>query len=95
MKSVNVCVLPAEGKRGNFPAFTRDLKQLRSWLDRCGASEIAMESTGQYWRPFWNLLEGEFDKLLLVNPQHIKGLDGRKTNRRKHSDLPNCWRTGG
>jgi transposase len=42
--------------------------------------EIAMESTGQYWRPLWNLLEGEFSKLLLVNPQHIKGLNGYKTD---------------
>ncbi len=86
--SVSVCVLPAEGqkdeavKRRNFPTFTRDLKQLRSWLKKCGVTEIAMESTGQYWRPLWNLLEGEFEKLLLVNPQHIKGLDGRKTDRR-------------
>src|SRR5205823_12412971 len=39
-----------------------------------------MESTGQYWRPLWNLLEGEFAKLILVNPQHIKGLNGYKTD---------------
>jgi transposase len=86
--SVSVCVLPAEGQKGevvkrrNFPTFTRDLKQLRNWLKKCGVTEIAMESTGQYWRPLWNVLEGEFEKLLLVNPQHIKGLDGRKTDRR-------------
>jgi transposase len=85
--SVSVCLLPAEGqkedlKRRNDPTFTRDLKRLRNWLKKCGVTEIAMESTGQYWRPLWNLLEGEFEKLLLVNPQHIKGLDGRKTDRR-------------
>jgi hypothetical protein len=74
--SVSVCVLPAEGQKGevvkrrNFPTFTRDLKQLRNWLKKCGVTEIAMESTGQYWRPLWNVLEGEFEKLLLVNPQH-------------------------
>jgi transposase len=39
-----------------------------------------LESTGQYWRPLWNLLEGEFEKLILVNPQHIKGLNGYKTD---------------
>jgi hypothetical protein len=44
-----------------------------------GVTEIAMESAGQYWRPVWNLLEGEFAKVLLVNPQHIKGLNGYKT----------------
>ncbi len=86
--SVSVCILPPKGqadqsiKRRSFPTCTRDLRQLRNWLKNCGVSEIAMESTGQYWRPLWNILEGEFEKLLLVNPQHIKGLDGRKTDRR-------------
>jgi transposase len=85
-KSVTVCVLPAVGQAGievkkrNFRTFTRDLKQLRAWLKHCQVTEIAMESTGQYWRPLWNLLEGEFDQLILVNPQHIKGLNGYKTD---------------
>jgi transposase len=84
--SVTVCVLApvgqshAEMKRKKFRTFTRDLRQLRGWLKNCGVTEIAMESTGQYWRPLWNLLEGEFDKLILVNPQHIKGLNGYKTD---------------
>jgi transposase len=67
-------------KKRKFRTFTRDLKQMRSWLKNCRVTEIAMESTGQYWRPLWNLLEGEFNKLLLVNPQHIKGLNGYKTD---------------
>jgi len=37
-------------------------------------TEIAMESTGQYWRAIWNVLEGHFEKLILVNPQHIFAL---------------------
>ena len=41
---------------------------------------MAMESTGQYWRPIWNLLEDHFNKLLQVNPQHIKSLNGHKTD---------------
>src|SRR5437879_7544011 len=53
---------------------------MRAWLKNCRVTEIAMESTGQYWRPLWNLLEGEFTKLILVNPQHIKGLNGYKTD---------------
>jgi transposase len=85
-ESVTVCVLPPVGqpqlgvKKRKFRTFTRDLKQLRAWLKNCKVTEIAMESTGQYWRPLWNLLEGEFAKLLLVNPQHIKGLNGYKTD---------------
>jgi len=84
--SVTVCVLAPVGqaqlgiKKRKFRTFTRDLKQMRAWLKNCGVTEIAMESTGQYWRPLWNLLEGEFSKLILVNPQHIKGLNGYKTD---------------
>jgi transposase len=54
--------------------------QMRGWLKKCEVTEIAMESTGQYWRPLWNVLEGEFPRLILVNPQHIKGLNGHKTD---------------
>lgn len=84
--SMMVCVLAPVGqphigvKKRKFRTFTRDLKQLRRWLKNCQVTEIAMESTGQYWRPLWNLLEGEFGKLVLVNPQHIKGLNGYKTD---------------
>ena len=84
--SVMVCVLAPLGqrhiptKKRKFRTYTRDLKQLRAWLKNCQVTEIAMESTGQYWRPLWNLLEGEFGKLVLVNPQHIKGLNGYKTD---------------
>jgi len=84
--SVTVCVLPPAGqphlevKRRKFRTFTRDLKQLRAWLKNCQVTDIAMESTGQYWRSLWNLLEGEFAQLILVNPQHIKGLNGYKTD---------------
>jgi transposase len=84
--SVTVCVLAPAGqshlgvKKRKFRTFTRDLRQLRAWLKNCQVTEIAMESTGQYWRPLWNLLEGEFAKLILVNPQHIKGLNGYKTD---------------
>jgi len=84
--SVMVCVLTPVGqsqmavKKRKFRTFTRDLKQLRAWLKNCRVTDIAMESTGQYWRPLWNLLEGEFSRLLLVNPQHIKGLNGYKTD---------------
>lgn len=84
--SVTVCVLAPAGdrrtapKKRTFRTYSRDLRQLRGWLKNCGVTEIAMESTGQYWRPLWNLLEGEFDRLILVNPQHIKGLNGYKTD---------------
>ena len=54
--SVAVCILAANGmpgeiKRRKFRTFTRDLHQLRKWLKNCQVTEVAMESTGQYWRP--------------------------------------------
>jgi transposase len=86
-KSVSVCVLPPEGqpgevKREKFRTFLRDLKRLRVWLQKCKVTEVAMESTGQYWRPVWNVLEDGIDHLVLLNPAHVKGLAGRKTDRR-------------
>lgn len=86
-KSVSVCVLPPEGQQGEvkretFRTFLRDLKRLRAWLKLCKVSEVAMESTGQYWRPLWNVLEGHIATLVLLNPAHVKGLAGRKTDRR-------------
>jgi transposase len=84
--SVVVCVLAPRGERGisvkrrKFRTYSRELRQLRGWLKNCRVTEIAMESTGQYWRPLWNMLEGQFSKLVLVNPQHIKGLNGYKTD---------------
>ena len=85
-KSVTVCILAPAGRsdveirKRNFRTFTKDLKQLRTWLKNLKVSEIAMESTGQYWRAVWNVLEGHFERLVLVNPQHIKGLAGHKTD---------------
>lgn len=85
-KNVTVCILPPIGKpevevrKRTFRTFTRDLKQLRTWLKNLKVTEIAMESTGQYWRAIWNIFEGHFEKLILVNPNHIKGLAGYKTD---------------
>ena len=98
--SVTVCVLPPAGqphveiKKGKFRTFTRDLKPLRAWLKKCPVTEIAMESTGQYWRPRWNLLEGELRKLILVNPQHSKGLQGHKTDPQDAQWIADLLETG-
>lgn len=87
-KSISVCVLAPVGSQGvgvkeeKFRTFTRDLKRLRTWLVNCRVTEIVMESTGQYWRPVWNILEEAFGKnMVLVNPLHVKALKGRKTDR--------------
>ena len=86
-KSVTACVLWAgDGGRSrkekrSFGTFTRDLLRLADWLQQCGVTHVALESTGVYWKPVWNILEGSFE-VLLVNAQHIKAVPGRKTDQK-------------
>jgi transposase len=58
---------------------TNALLELADWLTDEQVTIVAMESTGVFWKPIWNLFEGVFD-LLLVNPEHIKKVPGRKTD---------------
>ena len=62
-----------------FRTMTRDLLALCDWLIVGGVTHIAMESTGVYWKPIYNILEGQF-QILLVNARHIKNVPGRKTD---------------
>jgi transposase len=83
-ESISVCVLLMEDEGvkkqiRRFGTMTRDLLELSLWLQQLGVTHVAMESTGVYWKPVWNLLEGQFE-LLLVNAQHIKQVPGRKTD---------------
>jgi transposase len=84
-KTVSACVQICEpdGKKRKqvraFPSFTGHLLGLADWLREQGVTHVAMEATGVYWRPVWAVLEGQFEQLL-VNPQHIKAVPGRKTD---------------
>jgi transposase len=62
-----------------FRTETNALLDMADWLTEEGVTHIAMESTGVYWKPIWNLYEGIFE-LLLVNAEHIKAVPGRKTD---------------
>ena len=62
-----------------FGTMTRDLLELGDWLKAQQVSQAAMESTGSYWKPVYNLLEGQME-LLVVNAQHVKAVPGRKTD---------------
>jgi transposase len=62
-----------------FGTTTEELLQLSDWLVEAGCQAAAMESTGVYWKPIYNVLEGQME-LLVVNAQHIKALPGRKTD---------------
>ncbi len=61
-----------------FGTMTADLLALLDWLGEAGCTHVAMESTGPYWKPVFNLLEGSVEQVLVVNAQHVKGLPGRK-----------------
>jgi transposase len=82
--SVTACLRsPGDAQRRQevrtFGTTTRELLRLADWLVAAGCTHVAMESTGVYWRPVYNLLEGSFE-LFLVNAQHVKMVPGRKTD---------------
>ncbi len=62
-----------------FGTMTKQLLELADWLSAQQVTYVAMESTGVYWKPIWNLLEDQF-QILLVNAQHVKQVPGRKTD---------------
>ena len=68
-----------EKHKRRFDTTTGSLRQLVTWLKEHGVSHVAMEATGVYWKPVWNALEADFE-LLLVNPQHLKSIPGKKTD---------------
>ena len=63
-----------------FGTMTRDLRELANWLREAAVSAVAMEATGVYWVPVWNVLEREPLQLLLINPEHYKAIRGKKTD---------------
>ena len=68
-----------EKHKQRFDTTSAQLRELAGWLHQHQVTQVAMEATGVYWKPVWNLLEGEFE-LLLVNPQHLKSIPGKKTD---------------
>lgn len=83
-KSVTVCAMRTEGRKvvktlRRFPTFHRDLLAMREWLIGVGVSHVAMEATGEYWKPVYEVLEGTTE-VLVANAQHVKNVPGRKTD---------------
>jgi transposase len=85
-EEIYVCVPPrVEGERVRvFSTFTSDLERLVDWLEACGVKTVAMESTGVYWIPLFDLLEQRGLEVCLVNTRHLKNVSGRK------SDMVDC-----
>lgn len=78
-----VIILDATGQvykeTRSFGTMTADLLELSDWLLSHGVTHVAMESTGEYWKPVFNILEGNFE-VILVNAQHLSRVPGRKTD---------------
>jgi transposase len=98
-KTVVACLItPGQGTTPQkeirtFGTMTDDLLALGDWLAAAECTHVAMESTGVYWKPIYNLLEGSFE-LLLVNARHIKAVPGRKTDVRDCEWIADLLRHG-
>ena len=68
----------------SFRTFTADLHRLADWLESCGVSSVAMEATGVYWIPIYEILEARGIEVVLANARHVKNVPGRK------SDVTDC-----
>jgi transposase len=99
-KTVVACVLithedgTVERQLRTFGTMTSDLLSLSDWLDCRGVTHIALESTGVYWQPVYNILEAEARTIVLVNAQHIKAVPGRKTDAKDSEWLADLLRHG-
>src|SRR5512137_468523 len=98
-KKVDVCIAhgpldkPPIFEIRTFPTMTSDLEVLKLWLKKYEVTTIAMESTGVYWKPIFNIMEDEFD-VVLANPQHIKALRMNKTDIKDCKRIANLLRHG-
>ncbi len=80
-KSVVACVItPAGRETRSFGTMTEELWDLADWLEACGVTYVAMEATGVFWKPIYNVLEERALQLMVVNARHMKAVPGRKTD---------------
>lgn len=93
-KMLAACIIK-QGKKQirTFSTMTKDILRLLDWLMAEGCTHLAIESTGVYWKPVFNILEG-FIEVILVNAQHVKAVPGRKTDVRDCEWLADLLRHG-
>ena len=98
-KSVTACLMwgPADQEPQceirRFGTMTSELKSLAEWLKQAHCEIAAMESTGAYWKPVWNVLQGQI-KLILANAKHVRSLPGEKTDNKDGRRLASYVRHG-
>ena len=97
-RSISACLLTAneagetQQQVRRFSTVTRELLELCDWLASNQVTHVAMENTGVYWKPVWNILEASFT-ILLVNAQHVKSVPGRKTDAKDCQWIAICCNT--
>jgi len=94
-ETVVACIMGTGIKKEirTYTAMTNDLLRLRAWLQETGITHVAMESTGVYWKPVFNILEDRFE-VILVNARHVKNVPGRKTDVQDSEWLCKLLRSG-
>jgi transposase len=94
-KMLVACLLLGNGKKEirSFSTMTDDLLRLRDWLVAAGCAHVAIESTGVYWKPVFNILEDALE-VILINPEHARALRGRKTDVKDAEWLADLLRHG-
>ena len=83
-KSIIVATIKGVGiqeETRTFSGFTESIEEMRNWLKEKKITHVAMESTGVYWKPIFNILEADFE-IILVNARHIKNVPGHKTDKK-------------
>lgn len=83
-KSLIVATIRGKGineETRSFDGFTQSIEEMRDWLKANQITHVAMESTGVYWKPVFNILEADFE-VILVNARHIKNVPGQKTDKK-------------
>lgn len=95
-KTITACIITPKGKElKTFGTMTADLFDLADWIKDHGCTRVAMESTGVYWKPIYNILECyKLEEVMVVNAQHIKNVPGRKTDRLDASWIAKLLRHG-
>ena len=83
----------SEWETREFGAYTSSLTDLRDWCKRQKVTHVAMESTGVYWKPVFNVLE-EYFEILLVNARHVKNVPGHKTDKKDSAWLSKLLLSG-
>jgi len=94
-KMLVACLILTDGQKEirTFSTMTDDLLRLRDWLQTANCTHVAIESTGVYWKPVFNILEDALT-VILINPEHARALRGRKTDIKDAEWLADLLRHG-